>query len=692
MLIRRITLFVVGLLLLPAVFAVEDANPFARWDQLRKSTSPTPHSATVAPKVKRDATESAAQVAVEYFSPSATAQKVQQPPQVNVPPTAGTTVKQERLRTPVRTSRPAKTSAEVMVPQRSADEWSSTFVVQPKATYQNRASSRFNENENSAAFIANPQSQSQIQQVSVEFDEPVQQDATANPFSEFLLPGDGASGATSYDQAAPAADAEAEAFAESVNPQTVQPAVTDTNLPTTPRGPQTPSVTLQWIHHADFNVGQECRCDLVVENTGRSIIRSVVAEAVLPAGLEVVSSQPAPATDGDTAKWTIGELQPGEKRLIELVLLPRQQGDIQLNAFVRLTGASSSTFSVKEPRVAVRIDGPAAVEVGQQANYTIHVANPGSGTARNVVIQAAIPDGMEHREGKLLTIEIGTLNPGEFRQARLSLTGSMGGEHPLAVRVRAEGGLADQTSETVSVAEPRLNIGLRGPSERMTGQICEYEVVVVNEGRMQTNNVRAKYKVPEGCEFISANRGGKFREADGMIDWFVGSLGPNQVSHFRVSLRASASGTSTHQVGVVSEYGKMTMAEHTTEVHGHAQLTLKVVASNRQVYPGDETVFEVRIENTGASPATNVGLSCELPSGLERLDVTGPSEYIADNGVMVFRSMPTLDPGKTAVFAVKTRCIRPGTHSMRVRVASESVSEPLIGEETTTVLKRIAGR
>jgi uncharacterized repeat protein (TIGR01451 family) len=343
---------------------------------------------------------------------------------------------------------------------------------------------------------------------------------------------------------------------------------------------------------------------------------------------------------------------------------------------------------VKEPKVAVRIEGPAAVEVGQQANYTVHVANPGSGTASNVVIQAAVPDGMSHREGKLLTIEIGTLSPGEFRLARLSLTGAKGGEHSLAVRAIADGGLDDQTMETVSVAEPRLNIGLRGPAERMTEQDCEYEVVVVNEGRMQSNNVRAKYRIPEGCEFVSANRGGKFREADRTIDWFVGSLEPNQVSHFRITLRPTAAGTSTHQVGVISEHGKMTTAQHVTEVQGNAELQLTVEASNRKVYPGDETVFEVRIENTGASPAVNVGLSCELAAGLESLQVSGPSEYIADNGVMVFRSMPALAPGKTAVFAVRTKCLRPGNHKIRVRVASESVSEPLIGEETATGLKR----
>ncbi|MDG2128632.1 MAG: hypothetical protein P8K08_11610 [Fuerstiella sp.] len=683
MLIRRITLLVFGLLLLPVAIAVEDANPFARWDQLKKSTSPVPASSTIAAKPDP---ETGAPGTVEYFSATASAEgkapKGDAAPVANKGDSSASQVKVERLRTAAKKELPPKPPevTKALQPSPATD-----FVIQPLG----RASETIESAaiERPTAFTSTAVGQSTIQQVSGEFVERDQQEPVANPFSEFVPTGGGESGVTSYDQAVPSPNV-AENSIEPEAAAKLDATVTDTDSFSAPRGPQTPSVSVEWVHHSDFNIGQECRCELVLENTGRSLVRSVVAEAVLPAGLEVVSSLPAPATEGGTAKWTVGELQPGEKRLIELVIIPRKQGDIQLKAFVRLTGASSSTFSVKEPRVAVRIEGPGSVEVGQQANYTVHVANPGSGTAKNVVIQAAIPEGMDHREGKLLTIEIGTLSPGEFRLARLSLTGATGGEHSLAVRALADGGLGDQTMETVSVAEPRLNIGLRGPAERMTGQACEYEVVVVNEGQMQSNNVRAKYKVPEGCEFVSANRGGKFRKSDRTIDWFVGSLEPNQVSHFRITLRPAAAGTSTHQVGVISEHGKMTMAQHITKVKGNAQLHLTVVASNSKVYPGDETVFEVRIENTGASPAVNVGLSCELAAGLESLQVSGPSEYIADNGVMVFRSMPALDPGKTAVFAVRTRCVRPGSHKMRVRVASESVSEPLIGEETAIGLKR----
>ena len=412
--------------------------------------------------------------------------------------------KQERLKTSVTAGLRTQFSTAATAPR-----WSADSVLQPHGQPVEKTSSAAPKKVNLAAFSSNASGQSKVQQVSAEFEETNQQEVSANPFSEFHTAEDGDSGVILYDQSASSPDVAAFPGSAAEATKQFDSEVIDTDSLNAPQGPQTPSVSVEWMHHSDLNVGQECRCDLILENTGGSVVRSVVAEAVLSAGLEVVSSQPAPTTEGGTAKWTVGELQPGEKRMIELVIIPRQQGDVQLTASVRLTGACSSTFSVKEPKVAVRIQGPATVEVGQQANYTVHVANPGSGTASNVVIQAAVPEGMSHREGKVLTIEIGTLSPGEFRLARLSLTGAKGGEHSLAVRAIADGGLSDLTTETVSVAEPRLNIGLRGPAERMTGQNSEYEVVVVNEGRMQSNNVRAKYRIPDGCEFVSANRGGK---------------------------------------------------------------------------------------------------------------------------------------------------------------------------------------
>lgn len=453
-------------------------------------------------------------------------------------------------------------------------------------------------------------------------------------------------------------------------------------------GPQSPGVTVQWVRRGEFNVGQECDIDLVVQNTSKSAVRSVMTEASIPAGLELVEAKP-PAMEGSEAPtWTFGELKPGETRTVALKVIPRQRGDVRLDAFVRMTGFSSSEFSVQEPLISVEVSGPETVEVGQQAGYVVKVTNPGTGLANNVVIQAAIPEGLEHRSGSILSIDIGTLNAGESRQAKLSLTAVKGGVQDVAVRAIASGDLTDETTATVTVAEPKLKIAINGPEEQLAGRTSDYTMTVSNAGGVPSENVRAKYRIPQGFDFVSANRGGKYSKTDHSIEWFVGTLQPDGSSDFSLTLRATEPGELLHQAGVISEHGQVTMCDYNTVVEGMAALDLKIVSSSKDLAKGDDVTWEVHIRNTGSRAASNVGMSCELPSGIQLVDAEGPSEHIAENGVMVFRSLPTIAPDQEIVYSIRATCLREGNHRLRLRVASESISEPLIGEESATVVER----
>ncbi|MCA9051921.1 MAG: DUF11 domain-containing protein, partial [Planctomycetaceae bacterium] len=517
-------------------FAAEDANPFAKWDQLRKQTSVVDDIDS-----QKSASSKSKSVpgALEYFSAHESGGTVEAKPGQAKPgqteqgrplpsvdefaageaspktlsgngsttPPAQTvaepkrtasvpSIRQERLRRPALTPGESTGTGSETHGDRQTSTNNEALPTDASGAPSGAAAVK------RAAFVEAPHTGT-VHQVSG------RTGTAENPFAEFLLDAGQLKEHTS--PAIPEVNSESPFDTETVPvPHAASTGKTqERQSPGTGGkaefGPQTPSVTLQWVHKSDFNIGQECRCDLVVENTGTGAVRNVVVEAVLPEGLEVIDAHPAPTAAQGSATWTFGELGVGQKRTVELTFIPHEQGDAQVDAFVRITGSSSSTLAIREPRVAIRLNGPTSVEVGQQVNYTVQVTNPGTGEARNVVIQAAVPDGLEHRHGKLLTIEIGTLNPGEFRQARLSLSAVKGGENALAVRVLADGGLTEQTIETVSVAEPRLNIGIRGPASRMTGQPCDYELVVVNEGNVQSSNVRAKYKVPTGFEFVSAD-------------------------------------------------------------------------------------------------------------------------------------------------------------------------------------------
>lgn len=453
-------------------------------------------------------------------------------------------------------------------------------------------------------------------------------------------------------------------------------------------GPQSPGVTVQWKQRGAMNVGQECELELIVQNSSRAIVRSVMTEAVVPEGLQIVASDPPAMDDADAPTWTFGEMKPGESRTVKLTVLPESRGNLQMEAFVRLTGHSSTSLKVEEPMIGVAVSGPETAEVGEQVAYVVRVSNPGTGMASNVVIQAAIPEGLEHRSGSLPSIEIGTLNPGESRQAKLNLSTVKGGDYELSVRVIADGGLNDETKASVNVAEPKLNIAIAGPEEQLTGRDAEFLLTIENTGNVQSSNVRAKYRIPEGCEFVTADRGGKYSEADHSIEWFVGTLQPEEASEFHLTLKATATGELFHQAGVKSELGQARMCDFSSVAEGTAALDMKVAASSVRVKKGEDMTWEVRIRNAGSRAAENVGISCELPTGIQVINAEGPSEHIAENGIMIFRSLPSIEAGDEAVYTITTKATREGTQRLRLRVASESISDPLIGEESTTVTER----
>lgn len=741
--IKRTTLLALPLLVVSSIVLAAD-NPFARWDQLNRATAPAApiqqplfsagqsSSAVVIPARKQPAQSvpTAAKAkplsSLEYFSASAAEAKAQTPSPQNPTPKSEA---QETAKSPPAAQQPEVRDSAGHIHMERLQVKSTTTPPTPAAELppvQPAIQNVLPPVPPAAEDVADISSagrvslglftsdqlpqQGQIRQTSAQFEEPAA-DGADNPFADFLdldepvaAEPKSAVFSTASSSAEPdfgtgsfsenSSFGESPAFASSGFPATAPPAQTkspsyETVRSNSQNGPQTPTVTLRWQHQGDFNVGQECRCDLLVENTGVGSVRNVVAEAVLPDGLEVISAVPAPLASGGSATWSFGELKPGQGKKIELVVIPRVQGNVEMTAFVRMTGASSTSFVVQEPSVALKLEGPSSIEVGQLVNYTVNVSNPGTGHARNVMIQAVVPEGLEHKRGKMLTIDIGTLNPGESRRARLSLTGTQGGDQKLAVRVVADGGLTAQTIETVAVAEPQLNIGVRGPAQCVASQPNNYEVIVVNEGKVDSNNVRAKYRVPNGFEFVSADRGGKHNPDEQTIDWFVGTLEPGQLKHFNVSLRPSDSGEFKHQVGVISEHGKMTMAEHVSRVQGHAKLALSLASNTQRASAsGGEASFEIRIQNVGNTPAEGVGVSCEVPPGLELVDISGPSEYLTDSGVIIFRALPSLQPGESAAFIVRTKCNRPGQHVARVRVASKSISEALIDEETVTGVTR----
>ena len=86
---------------------------------------------------------------------------------------------------------------------------------------------------------------------------------------------------------------------------------------------------LQLIKRApeEVRVGRNATFTMIVKNTGTAIARQVQVTDAVPNGTRFVAAQPAiqPDINGELV-WDLGDLPPGNERVIQLQLIPESEG------------------------------------------------------------------------------------------------------------------------------------------------------------------------------------------------------------------------------------------------------------------------------------------------------------------------------------------------------------------------------
>jgi len=446
---------------------------------------------------------------------------------------------------------------------------------------------------------------------------------------------------------------------------------------------EAPRIMTEWKKLGDLNVGQTCAIELVVSNAGGAAASDVAVDAYFPASIRITDAKPEPSAASDHVTWNFKSIGANEEKRIALTIIPSQRGELAANANVRFTSAASTVFTVEEPQLKLAVTGPSQVTVGEPATQVVTITNPGTGVAHNVTIDVVIPEGLEHARGNRLQMELGSLTPGETRSVKLSLNAKQGGAQTVKVEAKAGTDLRQAAASKIDVLAPSLKLAVAGPALRYVGRDARYTVNVKNDGEAITNNVRAVYVVPKSFEFIHASNGGAYDEAHRTITWFLGSIDSGKTTELSVKLRPTELGEFAHVARATSEHGSPAESRVSTKIEGAASLVLEVVDLDDPVEVGRETAYEVRVRNDGSKEAQNVGLSIELPTSIQLIGVKAPVDHLAESGLLVFKSLPALPPGKTAIFHITCKGKDEGNQRLRARLTSDSIQEPLTVEELT---------
>lgn len=442
------------------------------------------------------------------------------------------------------------------------------------------------------------------------------------------------------------------------------------------------NIEAAWERDGDIHVGEACTFRLVVRNGGDKPAGEVVVDATIPAALELTDAGTA-SVAGDGFRWSPGPLGPGAVKSLTVTAVPASRGEIELTAVVTTRTAATETFAVAEPLVEVVVEGPDRVMIGDPAPYTIVIKNPGTGTAEDITIEALIPTGLEHSKGARLAMGIGSLTPGESRVVRLPLTAIDGGQHAVTVVATAGERLRSEAAADVFIITPSLKLALDGPGLRYVGRTATYTLTVTNDGSAPNSNVRVTQQIPEGFAFVRADGSGRFDSVTRQAKWFLGRLDAGESRELKLELSAERLGSFVLQAATISEHGARSDASVTTLVDGTPSLTMHIVDLDDPVEVGAETAYEIRVKNEGTKAASNVATSCKLPAGVSLVEATGATDSRAEGQVVFFRPLGTLRPGQSVSYRVRVKGRQAGNQRFRVRLSSDSITEPLIFEELT---------
>ncbi len=458
------------------------------------------------------------------------------------------------------------------------------------------------------------------------------------------------------------------------------------NLPGDRRleGAQSPSVVIHKRAPEEVKVGQPATFVIQVRNAGTTEALGVLVHDRVPAGMQLVDATPTPIMQGDMLVWQLGAMPAGDERSITLQLVAQEEGELGSVARVTFEAAASVRTRSTRPELKITQKAPAKVLIGQQLEIELEVANVGTGAATGVVLQADVPPGLDHPNGRQLDNALGTLRPGEVRREVLRMRAVEPGMVENVVHLTSADAKPTKHSVSVEVVAPKLNIAISGPSRRFLERQATYNVKIENPGTAAARNVEVLARLDRGFTFVSTENNGQYDPNRHAVRWSIVELPAGESASVPVTLLPIEAGDQVIRMEAMADLDTRSESEHTVAVESQAELTFSIADTADPIELGSETTYEIKVRNAGSRNDTNVQVRLLLPPGIEMLESDSDAGTDGRGGV-VFAPHANLPAGGDLTYRIRVRGIQPDTHVIKAVVTSDQARVPVTKEESTMV-------
>jgi uncharacterized repeat protein (TIGR01451 family) len=417
-------------------------------------------------------------------------------------------------------------------------------------------------------------------------------------------------------------------------------------------------------------------------------VSNVQVELPLPPAGRFLRSDPPAEVKADRLSWYLGNIEAAGQRRLAVQVMPSDAGPLDLRPVVRFSPPVGLRAEIVRPPFGVSVTAPETASVGGHITLQIVLSNNRNVPIQRIVLRDKLPPGLQHPQGKEVQAELGPLGPNEVKTIRLETTASTAGQQINEVVAWADyaDGRHEAKSECVTqVAQPTLALSLDGPRSGALNEEIDFRLTLEVPGEGTAANVHLAQYLPEGLEFVSASTGGTYDAKQRLIVWGLGTLNAKQRANVTFKLRGKTAGD--WALPAAGGATGMTEARTTRAIHLDAipTLALELPPPNGPLDAGSETVYELRVANTGNVAATDVVVVVWLPAELQAVRGEGPSAARTQPQQVVFEPLAQLGPRADTVYRIRVRGTRAGQGRFRALLQANALPRPIVHEFTAQV-------
>jgi hypothetical protein len=286
--------------------------------------------------------------------------------------------------------------------------------------------------------------------------------------------------------------------------------------------------------------------EVTIRNKSNAPVEDVVVRGPMPKGHDLRSSSPALDEKAAELQWSFQRLAGGEEKKIRLQFSPIASNaptDLKVDLRVAFRGGATSVLETpaKQPPPRLSIAVPEIVNVGVPATIKVQVAPAEGRSARDLMLQANLGDGLSHVGGRELENELGAIEAGQTRVVRLEAIPTKAGELRGRIRVRGNGTAWTEREFTLVAHEIGLAVSTTAPPTCEVNAAVPITIGIRHDGNEVAKRVRLVIRPSQGLVDVSAPSGNLVPD-DRCILFDLGDLKPGERRAVRVTGRPDRPG------------------------------------------------------------------------------------------------------------------------------------------------------